>query len=257
MNYGRLKASFVERFDLGNDKQQLLIDYHDLRAKNSPSLGDYANQVQSIGLKLNKSTAENLLQFKLGLPVPMFRWIDERRPRTIENALRLAMDFDAMFGRGTNHCLPPPVNMTNHSANDVGRVEVPMEHIQRSTPAAERFGGRGNYQRNRVFSARNPGASNNSLYRPTNHGVNRATSGTGGTRGGHAAGAGFGRGASRGLAEARVPSVDRLTCATTNWRMKPAQDERINWRECSSPPIGSGILRETRSSPLPKTFKVK
>ena len=195
MNYGRLKASFIERFDLGNDKQQLLIDYHDLRAKNCPSLGDYANRVQSIGLKLNKSTAENLLQFKLGLPVPMFRWIDERRPRTIENALRLAMDFDAMFGRGSTRYVPSSMNVNSGVTNEVVRVEEAMEHIQRITPANDRSGGRGTYQRNRVFSSRNPNTANTNQYRPTGTMGNRNGHG-GSNRGGHVTNTGGGRGGS-------------------------------------------------------------
>ena len=29
-DFERLKGAFIERFDLASDKQQLLIDYHDL-----------------------------------------------------------------------------------------------------------------------------------------------------------------------------------------------------------------------------------
>ena len=165
MNYGRLKAAFVERFDLGSDRQQLLIDYHDLRAKNSSSLGDYAAQVQSIGLKLNKTAAENLLQFKLGLPVPTFKWIEERKPKSMEAALRLAVDFDAMFGKSVARRAYVPF-----AAPSSERVHEPMEHIQKATPASDRYNQRGGYQRDRVFTSRNSGGTS-SAYRNQSSGT--------------------------------------------------------------------------------------
>ena len=121
----------LKRFDLASDKQQLLIDYHDLRAKHCPTLSEYAAKVQRIGLKLNKSAEENLLQFKLGLPVPTFRWIQERCRRTIETALRLAMDFDAMFVNGGKQLIDHVPLVP-----ELTRQEVPMEHGQRVSPAA-------------------------------------------------------------------------------------------------------------------------
>ena len=136
-DFNKLKGAFIQRFDLASDKQQLLIDYHDLRAKNCASLGDYAAKVQSIGLKLNKSAEENLMQFKLGLPVPTFRWIQERHPITIESALRLAMDFDAMFvsgGHAPTRVMPVP---------ELSRQEEPMEYRQRAIPKNTQFQNRG------------------------------------------------------------------------------------------------------------------
>ena len=130
-SFGRLKKAFVGRFDLTRDRQQLLIDYHDLRARNFVSLDAYASRVQDIGLKLGKSPDENLLQFKLGLPVPTFKWIQERKPKTIEQALRLAIDFIAMFGGSAKAAMAllPEVEQAPE------RYEEPMEHKMKTSGA--------------------------------------------------------------------------------------------------------------------------
>ena len=119
-DFNNLKEAFVSRYDLNRDKQQLLIEYHDLRAKQFATLDEYAARVQNIGQKLGKSPQDNLMQFKLGLPIPTFKWIQERNPQTLEKALRLAMDFMAMFGGSMKASLSllPEYNGANASASN-------------------------------------------------------------------------------------------------------------------------------------------
>ena len=150
-DFNNLKEAFVSRYDLNRDKQQLLIEYHDLRAKQFATLDEYAARVQNIGQKLGKSPQDNLMQFKLGLPIPTFKWIQERNPQTLEKALRLAMDFMAMFGGSMKASLSL---LPEYVPND-GRQVEPMEHRMRATPAQANGGNRNGYPyRTRTFSSR-------------------------------------------------------------------------------------------------------
>ena len=125
----RLAAAFKERFSVGYDRQNLMLSYHNLRARNCASLDVYAMRVQTLGIKLNKSNADNLAQFMLGLPDGAYRWVEARRPERIEEALLHAVDYERMFGRHVRF------KQNNQYYNSSVRQEEPMELGQRGYPA--------------------------------------------------------------------------------------------------------------------------
>ena len=96
-NYEAITRAFKSRFNINNDRHQLQLKYHNLRAHNCTSLDAYAMKVQTIGMKLNKSRQQNVTQFILGLPDSTYRWVEDREPESIEEALRQAIDYELLF----------------------------------------------------------------------------------------------------------------------------------------------------------------
>ena len=77
-DFDQLAAAFRERFGVGYDRQNLMLSYHNLRVRNCVSLDVYAMRVQTLGIELNKSNADNLVQFMLGLQHGAYRWVEAR-----------------------------------------------------------------------------------------------------------------------------------------------------------------------------------
>ncbi len=147
-NYDFLVDAFKQRFNLTVDLHQLEQTFHNLKATAFKNLDLYACKVQGLGLKLNKSIAEMLAQFKLGLNEGTYRWVVARNPRTIEDALKHAIDFEAMFkGQSQNNAVQKQKfngNSIFHNQTRVDnniapvsqnyRQDEPMEHAQRGSP---------------------------------------------------------------------------------------------------------------------------
>ena len=154
-DFARMSQSFISRFGTANDRHQLQLTYHNLRARNFQSMEQYALKIQAIGIKLGRSVNENLNQFLLGLPDSTYKWVEKQKPDTMECALTQAIDYELMFNRGNRYqsAFPFPNNGygNNFTHNTPRRQEESMEFSQhgypqfRERPRGGFFGRRGNY----------------------------------------------------------------------------------------------------------------
>ena len=130
-------------------------------------------KVQTIGMKLNKSRRQNVTQFILGLPDSTYRWVEDREPESIEEALRQAIDYELLFKPHKSHYAsaetqPPPRRYD--PAPSFRRRDEPMEFTQRGY-SRDRFGQNATTSRGRGYNQGHfRGASNSMSYgRSTPH----------------------------------------------------------------------------------------
>ena len=96
--YNRLKDALRSRCSINTYVDVVERKYYNLKLKNGKTIPKFAMRVEKLGLKLKKTGEENLERFILGLEDSTYQWVKEKNPGTVEEALRVALKFQQMFG---------------------------------------------------------------------------------------------------------------------------------------------------------------